>query len=423
MWRIAVKMLLGDRAKYVGLLIGITFTSFLVTFAGSYFCGFMTRGFALVAENPAADVWVMDPAVESTEQTTNIPDSALSRVRSVEGVLSAVPLALASADARFPNGRFQSFQLIGVDDATLFGLPPLQDSVSPAVLRTPDAVVVDPGGTDGKLLTPALAADQWPYGPPHLYVPTRELGGETALYRFIPDSFKPHPGVPTRELAAGDQLLVNDHRVVVMGRAKAPPRYPPRPLMYTTLSNVRRMLPPELHFLTFVLTKAAPGVSPQELATRIEAQTGLKARSSDAFKADTVDWLLINSEDVGDMASMISIAMLVGFGVTGVMLYMFTTDSLKQYAVLKTMGASSQMLLAMIFVQSGLCALLGTGLGLGLCAIIGQIAIVEFDYPFRMMWFTPVLGSVTVILVSVVAAMISARPVLNLEPGIVFAGR
>ncbi|MGH9612264.1 MAG: FtsX-like permease family protein [Bryobacteraceae bacterium] len=398
MLRVAVKMLLGDRAKYVGLLIGIAFTSFLVTFAGSYLCGFMTRGFALISENLRADVWVMDPAVESTQLTTNIPDSATARVRSVTGVVSGVPLALATADARFPNGRFQSFQLIGVDDATLIGLPPLRDGVSPTVLRTPDAVVVDSGGTDGTLQTPVSKADQWPNGKTHL-------------------------NVSTRELAAGDQLLVNDHSVIVRARAKALPRYPPQPLIYTTLSNVSRILPPERHIITFVLAKAAKGVSPRELAARIEAQTGLRARSSDDFKADTVDWLLINSEDVGDMASMVSIAMLVGFGVTGVMLYMFTTDSLRQYAVLKAMGASSRLLLSMIFVQSGLCALLGTGLGLGLCAIVGQIAIAEFDYPFRMMWFTPVFGTLTVVLVSTAAAAFSARPVLKLEPGVVFAGR
>src|SRR5216683_3434930 len=115
MFRLALKMLIGDRTKYVGLLFGITFTSFLVTFAASYFCGFMTRGFALVAENPA-DVWVMDPAVESAEQTTNLPDSALIRVRSVDGVRSAAPLALATAEARFPNGRFQPFQIICADE-------------------------------------------------------------------------------------------------------------------------------------------------------------------------------------------------------------------------------------------------------------------------------------------------------------------
>jgi len=60
MLHVAIKMLVGDRAKYAGLVFGITFTSFLVTFAASYFAGFMTRGFALVSENPTVDVWVMD---------------------------------------------------------------------------------------------------------------------------------------------------------------------------------------------------------------------------------------------------------------------------------------------------------------------------------------------------------------------------
>jgi len=66
---------MGDRAKYTGLLFGITFTSFLVTFAASYLSGFMTRGFALIAENAQVDVWVMDPAVDSTEHLTNLPSS------------------------------------------------------------------------------------------------------------------------------------------------------------------------------------------------------------------------------------------------------------------------------------------------------------------------------------------------------------
>jgi putative ABC transport system permease protein len=76
----------------------------------------------------------------------------------------------------------------------------------------------------------------------------------------------------------------------------------------------------------------------------------------------------------------------------------------------------------MIFAQAGLCAVLGTGFGLGLCGVIGQIAA-DAGYPFRMMWFTPLIGTLMVLLVSVVAAVISVRPVLRLEPAVVFAGR
>ena len=54
MLRVALKMLLGDRAKYVGLIFGITFTSFLVTFAASYFAGIMTRGYAPI-ETPLSE--------------------------------------------------------------------------------------------------------------------------------------------------------------------------------------------------------------------------------------------------------------------------------------------------------------------------------------------------------------------------------
>ncbi len=397
MFRVALKMLVGDRVKYAGLIFGIAFTSFLVTFAGSYFAGFMTWGFALIAENPRTDVWVMDPAVRSIEPTTNLPSSALDRVRSVEGVSTAVPLALGTADVRFPNGRFQSFQVIGVDDATLTGLPRLEDNVPPIVLRTPDAVAVDPGGTTGKLQTPVKQADQWSGGPPRL-------------------------NVPTRTLAVGDDLLVNDHRVTVVGRSEGLPRYPPRPLLYTTYSNALRILLRERRRLTCVLVTAARGVAPGEVASRSETRTGLRARTSDDFKADTVRWTLVNSEDVGDIETMLSIAILVGFGVTGVLLYMFTNENLRQYAVLKAMGATPQLLLTMIFVQAALCAIIGTGLGIGVCAIAAQL-LSGSDYPFRMMWFTPIIGVLTVLFVSIVSTAISSRPALRLEPGVVFAGR
>ncbi len=388
---------MGDRAKYVGLLLGVSFTAFLVTFAGAYFCGFMTRGFALIAENGSTDVWVMDPAVTSDEQTINLPDSALLRVRSVAGVRYATPMALGRVDARLANGRFQSFQVIGVDDASLIGAPPLADGRPPTLLHGYDAAIVDPGGTSDKLGTPLRASDRWPWDGVHL-------------------------GAPLRELAAGDQLLVDDHRVEVVGRSHTLPRFPPRPLLYTTYSNALRILPRERKRLTFVLVRAAAGVEPRLLAQRIERSTGLRARASDDFIADTVWWYLRNSEDVGDMGAMLTLAMTVGFGVAGVMLYMFTYENLGQYAVLKAMGSTPRTLKAMVLTQAGVTALLGSGLGLGACALVGE-AVGAVGYPFRMLWFTPLVGVLGVLVVSLTAAAISIRPVLALDPAEVFAGR
>ena len=58
------------------------------------------------------------------------------------------------------------------------------------------------------------------------------------------------------------------------------------------------------------------------------------------------------------------------------------------------------MLLTMILAQAALCALIGTGLGLGLCAVAGRL-FTMYDFPYRMMWFAPVVGGTAVLLVGV----------------------
>ncbi len=395
MLRLGMRMLIADRPRYLALVFGIAFTAFLVTFAASYFCGFMTRSFALIAENPTADVWVMDPAVATPEQTVNLPNAALNRVRSVDGVSYATPMMLGSSPVRFGNGRIQVFQVIGVDDATLAGTPALQKGLSPSVLHRPDAAVAAAGGTEGKLETPTRPIDLWPTDGPHL-------------------------DVPTRQLAAGDEIVVNGHRVKIEGIVSALPRFPPRTLLYMTFANASRVLPPERRILTFVLVKAASDVLPHELAIRIEASTGLRARTAQDFRSDIVWWFLLNSEDVGDVASMLVLAITVGLGVVGVMLYMFTHASLSQYAVLKAMGATSKTLISIVCAQVGFCALVGTGLGLGLCALAGQLADSQ-TYPFRMMWFTPLVGTIAILTISLVAALISFHPVAKLQPAVVFS--
>ncbi len=393
---VAIEMLWGDRAKFTGLVAGISFTAFLITLGMAYFAGFMTRGFALISENPSADVWVMDPAVESTESTIDMADSALKRVQSVAGVRVAVPLSLSDIKARLPNGRFQDFQLIGVDSASLAGAPRL-DGRPPVALRVPDSAVVDAGGTRGKLETPLRAIDRWPADGAHLQAPTRILG-------------------------AGDILLVNDIRLRIVGRSQVIPRFPPRPLLYATYETAVHLHASEPRHTTFVLVSVQPGEDVATVARRIERRTGLRARTAEQFKMDTVRWFLINSEDVGDMGTMVGLAMIVGFGATGILLYLFTYEALRQYALLKAIGASRRQLLTMIFVQAGTSAAIGSGLGIGACALTGKmIQLLGLGYPFRLVWFGPTLALAGVLLVSLTAALISALPVMRLEPASVLS--
>ena len=163
-------------------------------------------------------------------------------------------------------------------------------------------------------------------------------------------------------------------------------------------------------------------MSTQKLATHIEVANRPAGRTADDFKADIVRWYLANSEDGEDVGWMLSLARVAGLGVAGVMLYMFTSESLWQYAVLSAVEATPRLLMTMIFIQAALCGLLGTGLRNGLCAIVGRIAGTG-GYPFRMMWFTPLLGGTTVVLVRLLAAAVSAHPVLKLQPMAVFERR
>ena len=64
---IAIKMLLGDRAKYVGIIIGLTLASFLVTWPSAIFTGVMSRTFSFVTDIGLPDIWVVDPTVQYIE--------------------------------------------------------------------------------------------------------------------------------------------------------------------------------------------------------------------------------------------------------------------------------------------------------------------------------------------------------------------
>src|SRR5215210_7989007 len=105
---VAIKMLIGDRAKYLGIVMGLTFASLLITQQLAIFFGLMTRTFGAISDLGQPDVWVMDPKVQFIDDIKPLQDTELYRVRGVEGVDWAVPLYKGLLKARLSNGNFQT---------------------------------------------------------------------------------------------------------------------------------------------------------------------------------------------------------------------------------------------------------------------------------------------------------------------------
>ena len=146
MYWIALKMLVGDKAKYYGSIAGVTFAALLIAQQTSIFCGLMLRTTSQIQDIADADVWVMDPAVQYVDELKPIKEDCLQEVRGVPGVAWAVHFYKGQARMKKMDGRYQQCLVLGLDDASFVGAPREIVAGSLADLRQPDAVIMDEAG-------------------------------------------------------------------------------------------------------------------------------------------------------------------------------------------------------------------------------------------------------------------------------------
>lgn len=381
--RFALKMLLGEPGKYFGILLGITFASLLITLQGSIFTGVMTRTISFIRDVGEADIWAMDQKVQFIDDVKPMPDTALYRVRAVEGVQWAVPLYKGILKARLQSGEFQSCNVLGLDDVSLVGGPPEMVEGRLADLRRTDAVIID------------------------------QVGATTKLAKADPATGR---RIPVR---IGDTLELNDHRAVVVGICKVSRTFQSQPVVYTTYTRATSFAPRERKLLGFVLVKARPGVDQQALCRRIAAETGLGAHTSDDFKWMTIVYFMKFTGIPINIGIGVILALVVGTAISGQTFYAFTIDNLRYLGALKAMGAGNGLLARMVVLQALWVGCVGYGLGVGLASLIG-FAARGTEMAFRLPWQLLLVSGCAVVFICLIAAALSLRTVLKLEPAIVF---
>lgn len=382
MYLIALKMLVGDKAKYFGILLGVTFACLIMTQQPSIFTGLMTRTYSFVTQTSQAEIWVVDPKVQFSEDIKPLQDTQLYRVRGVEGVEWAMPIYRGNIRARLDNGTFQNTIVVGIDDTTLIGGPSEFASGSLEDLRKSDSIIVDVDAANSRLA------------------------------KRLPDGTR----IP---LKVGDTLELNDKRAVVVGIAKISRPFNTTPIIYTTYTRATSYAPNERKLLSFIIAKAKEGYDPKKVTEIIEERTSLAAHTAQEFKMLTLNFFLRNTGIPINFGISVMLGFIVGLAIAGQTFYSFTLENLKQFGALKAMGTKNSTLLKMVLFQALVVGLIGYGLGTGITAFFGH-SMTGSPLAFKMTWQLLVFSASGVTLICFFSAIISLIKVIRLEPAVVF---
>lgn len=383
MLRFALKILRGDRAKYLGILLGLSFASFIIVQQAAIFVGLMTRTFGFIEDTSQPNIWVMDPKVQFVDDIKPMNITELFRVRGIEGVEWAVPMFKGIIRARLLNGNFQNTIVVGIDDATFIGRPPIMLEGKVEDLRNTDAIIVN------------------------------LEGAENQLAKIDPQTGDKIP------LQVGETIEINDNRAVVVGIADVSRTFQTQPVIYTTYRRAVRYAPSERKNLSFVLVHSSPSISPEKLCRRISRITGLAAYTSEQFASLTVNYFLRRTGIPINFGFAIGLGFIIGVAIAGQTFYNFALDNMRYFGTFKAMGADNDLLTRMILLQSVVVGALGWGLGIGAASLFGIVSR-GTQLSFRLPWQLAVGSLISILLICLFAAYISVRRIRKVEPAIVF---
>ena len=85
MYGIALKMLFGDRGKYLGIITGIALASLIMIQQPGILISILSHTYSFISDISLPDIWVMDPKVQFIDDSKPLLDTQLYQVRRAGG--------------------------------------------------------------------------------------------------------------------------------------------------------------------------------------------------------------------------------------------------------------------------------------------------------------------------------------------------
>ena len=374
-YRIGFKLLVNDKPKFSALLIGITFAVFLMMQMTAVFAGILNRAYSTVT-NLGAEMWIMDPEVNTATSSIPLPDYLLDAVRSMDGVSYAVPLFIGGAQLTLASGDRQSVNVIGLDDTSLFGRPDLETG-SIQQIYAEGAFIVVHDAEFGKLEDPKI----------------------------------------------GTTFQLNDHQGIITGIARvAANGLNGVPTLYTTYSRAVEYLPTTRFTISYVLVKPKSAADIPAIKREVAA-LGYIAYTKAEFNSHVSDFYIYQTGIGTNILLMTVISFVVGLSISGQTFYTFILENLEKFGALKAIGAKGRELVQMILFMAGFTALTGYGLGIALVTLMIGVARYRIpNYAAIITYGNLATAFGMVVLIAGISSYIGVRKVLKIEPFDIFRG-
>jgi putative ABC transport system permease protein len=374
MVHVALRMLFGDRAKYLTLVLGLAFAALLMNQQGAIFMGLLNQATGPLQNVTQPDLWVTDPGTKWVAEYRSLSDQKLGRVRSVAGVQWAEPFFNSWAVVELKDGDFKRVQIMGVPRTTLVGRPAVVTRGRIEDLWIPDAIMVDENSS------PLL-------GSPEI----------------------------------GDVLKINDRRALVVGFCKAKRGFESNAIVYTTFDRAQLFTPVGRERISYILVKVKPEAEITAVQAAINGIPDVSAFTPKEFRSRSIQFIVVATGIGVNFGITIALGFVVGVLLSASVFYQFTLENLRHFAVLRAMGTSTRTLIGMVLIQALVVAVVGYGIGAG---VAGAFAImsqkIESDLATYFPWQL-LVGSFFATLFTIgVGSLLSLRRVMRINVGSVF---
>jgi putative ABC transport system permease protein len=371
---LALRNLLHDRVRLAVTLVGILFSIVLVAVQLGLYLG-SSKMITANIQRSNADLFVTTFGAKSFEDGgLLLGDRERHQALATPGVQSVVPIVVAFAEWRKPEGGSSRVVLIGADSDD-GGLVPWSLSKGTVEdIKAPDAIAVDASYLN-------------------------ELGVN----------------------GIGDTAQVANGRVKIRALTEGIRSFTQSPYAYTTLTRARQLLGVDDDRSTFLLVKLAPGANVAE----VKANLGRRLDSADVLTKDEFEsrsltqWLFRTGAGLALIGGAI-LGSLVGTVIVAQTLYSSTKDHIHEFATLRALGSSKSYIHKVILAQAGLSAVMGYILGM-IIALLILYASRNSSLPLVM---TPGLAFwlfALTLFMCAISALSAIVKVTKIDPATVFA--